>query len=266
MAIPVLSVIIPVYNAEKNIERTLHSVLLQAGENAEILLIDDGSRDRSLEICQTLAREDSRIRVFSQENGGPGAARNTGLRAARGEYIQFVDSDDTLTPGAIAGLLQAAEGHDLVIAHFNILLNNQALNRGYIARDESMARDDFLKALARRPGSYYYSALWNKLYKRQLIDEHHLAFDPEMKWGEDFKFNMAYYAHVDRVGFIKEPVYNYRRTLKGQTWRTMFQLPRSFAIKARLYRSLKELYVRHEVFEKYRVYIYRYIFNVTVSQ
>ncbi len=266
MATPVLSVIIPVYNAEMNIIRTLESVLPQAGEDVEIILIDDGSRDRSLEICEDLARADSRIKVFSQENGGPGAARNTGIRAARGEYILFVDSDDTQAPGAIDALLEAVQGHDLVIAHFNILMKGQVLDRGYIKTNQTMERDDFLHALARRPGSYYYSALWNKLYRRQILDDHGLLFDPTLRWGEDFKFNMAYYAHVNRVGFLKVPVYNYRRTLKGQTWRTMFHLPQSFAIKGRLYQALKGLYIRHGAFERYRLHIYRYIFNVTVSQ
>lgn len=266
MSTPVLSVIIPVYNAQRNIRTTLDSVLPQAGEEMEIILIDDGSRDQSLEICHALAREDSRIRVFSQENGGPGAARNTGLKAARGEYIQFVDSDDTQTPGATRAMLEAMQGNDMVIAHFNILKNDQVLDRGYIKGDQAMGREDFLQALARRPGSYYYSALWNKLYKRQILADHGLAFDPTFRWGEDFKFNMAYYAHVNRVGFLNQPVYNYRRTLKGQTWRTMFHLPQSFAIKSRLYKALKKLYIRHGAFEQYRFHIYRYIFNVTVSQ
>lgn len=266
MATPVLSVIIPVYNAERSIERTLDSVLPQAGEDAEIILIDDGSCDRSLEICQRLAREDARIKVFSQANGGPGAARNTGLQAARGEYIQFVDSDDTLMPGTISALLDAAAGNDLVIAHFNILLSGQVLDRGYIPDNRALARDDFLHALAKRPGSYYYSALWNKLYRRQILADHQLSFDTALRWGEDFKFNMAYYAHVNRVGFLNKPVYNYRRTLKGQTWRTMFSFSKSCAIKARLYQSLKALYVGHGAYERYRVYIYRYIFNVTLSQ
>ena len=77
---------------------------------------------------------------------------------------------------------------------------------------------------------------------------------------------MAYYGYVERVGFVPKPVYNYRRSLKGQTWRTMFTFGKSIAIKARLYQDLKALYVKHGVFERYRLHIYRYVFNVTVSQ
>ena len=262
----VLSVIIPIYNAEKHLAEALSSVLSQTGKETEIILIDDGSRDRSLEICRELARNDERIQVISQTNGGPGAARNAGLKIARGEYIQFVDSDDTMTDGAIGALLKSIQGNDLAIAHFNILLNGQAINRGYVQGEQNLKREDFLQALAKRPGSYYYSALWNKLYRHDIIRENDLRFDGGLRWGEDFAFNMAYYGYVERVGFVPKPVYNYRRSLKGQTWRTMFTFGKSIAIKARLYQDLKALYVKHGVFERYRLHIYRYVFNVTVSQ
>lgn len=261
----VLSVIIPVYNAEKHIVDALSSVLSQTGEETEIILIDDGSQDRSLEICRDLARKDQRIQVISQKNGGPGAARNAGLRIARGKYIQFVDSDDTVTDGAVDSLMKGIQGNDLAIAHFNILRNGQALDRGYIQGEQNLRREDFLQALAKRPGSYYYSALWNKLYLREIIRENGLQFDCRLHWGEDFAFNMQYYGYIDRVGFVAKPVYNYRRSLKGQTWRTMFTFGKSVAIKAQLYRTLKALYVRYGAFERYRLHIYRYVFNVTLS-
>ena len=264
---PVLSVIIPVYNAQDCLPKALQSVLDQGIEDIEIILINDGSRDNSLSVCNQYAQQDPRIRVLDQANGGPGAARNTGLKEARGEYISFVDSDDALLPGSYKRLLHAAQQNqaDIVIAHFNIFINNKTLDRGYVMEDSSFNRDAFLDKLAHRPGSYYYSALWNKLYRRQVITEGNLLFDQTYGWGEDFDFNMRFYQHVTNVSFIKEPVYTYERTLKGQTWRTMFRLGESFKIKARLYRQLKGLYQHAGLWGKYRLYIYRYIFNVTVS-
>lgn len=264
---PLLTVIIPVYNAQSCLPTALKSVLEQGIEDMEIILINDGSRDNSLAVCKKFAEEDSRIRVLDQANGGPGAARNTGLKEARGEYISFVDSDDALLPGSHQRLLASAQGNqaDLVIAHFNIIINNKTLDRGYILEDCSLDRDGFLDKLAHRPGSYYYSALWNKLYRRQVIEENNLLFDQSYGWGEDFDFNMRFYRHVNKVSFIKEPVYTYERTLKGQTWRTMFKLGESFKIKARLYRQVKDLYQHAGLWGKYRPYIYRYIFNVTLS-
>lgn len=264
---PVLSVIIPVYNAEDCLPAALQSVLDQGVEDIEIILINDGSRDNSLAVCEEYAKKDPRIKVLDQENGGPGAARNTGLKAAQGEFISFVDSDDALLPGSHKRLLAAAQAHqaDVVIAHFNIFINNKTLDRGYVLENGSVNQQDFLHRLAHRPGSYYYSALWNKLYRRQILADHGLQFDHSYAWGEDFDFNMRFYRHVKQVGFIKEPVYTYERTLKGQTWRTMFKLGDSLMIKARLYRQLKALYQHAGLWDRYRPYMYRYIFNITVS-
>lgn len=264
---PVLSVIIPVYNAQECLPVALKSVYDQGVDDIEIILINDGSRDKSLAVCQEYAQKDPRIIVLDQPNSGPGAARNTGLKAARGQYISFVDSDDYLVPGAYKQLLNAVRQHqpDLIIAHFNIIMKGRVIDRGYVKGDEMVDKTDFLHKLSRRPGSYYYSALWNKLYKRQVVQENNLRFDHSYTWGEDFDFNMRFYHHVGKVSFIKEPIYNYERTYSGQTWRTMFKLGDSFKIKSRLYQQLKTLYQKAGLWAKYRAYIYRYIFNVTIS-
>lgn len=264
---PLLSVIIPVYNAQDVLPIALESVLSQGIEDLEIILVNDGSKDNSLAVCRKYQGNDPRFVVIDQANGGPGAARNAGLMHARGKYISFVDSDDTLQPDAYRHILSAAQARqaDLIIAHFNILMNNQVIDRGYIKDNRFMDRDAFLHELAYRPGSYYFSALWNKLYSSQVIREHGLQFDHDLSWGEDFDFNMRYYKHINTVGFVKEPVYNYRRTYSGQTWRTMFEVGSSFKIKARLYQSLKSLYDHTGLLTRYRAYIYRYIFNVTIS-
>jgi len=263
---PLLSVIIPVYNARETLPLALDSVLSQGLDDMEIILVDDGSRDDSLDVCRDYAGRYPFIRYTSQKNGGPAAARNTGLQMASGRYISFVDSDDTVLPGAFSGLLSSAGNADLVIAHFNLLMGSQVLDRGYVKENTEMNQRRFLHALSRRPGSYYYSALWNKLYSREIITRHGLAFDPRMSWGEDFQFNMRFYRHVRKVSFFREPVYNYRRTVSGQTWRTMFEFNRSFAIKAALYKSLKELYHSAGLYSRYRPHITLYIFNVTISQ
>ena len=264
---PLLSVIIPVYNAQGCLSLALESVFNQNIQDMEIILVNDGSKDDSLSLCRQYAARDGRIVVIDQQNAGPGAARNAALKVAKGRYISFVDSDDSLQPGAYRNMLDAIQEDDacMVIAHFNILMNNQVFDRGYIKQDTCLDLEDFFHALAYRPGSYYYSALWNKLYKRQIVQENQLVFDSALSWGEDFKFNMAYYRHIKKVRFVKEPVYNYKRTYSGQTWRTMFELRSSFQIKSNLYRSLKSLYRHVGLFEKYRMYIYRYIFNITIS-
>jgi glycosyltransferase involved in cell wall biosynthesis len=263
---PLLSVIIPVYNVQDLLPTAIDSVLGQGINDLELILVDDGSLDDSLAVCRAYAGRDSRLKVISQKNGGPGAARNAGLKVAEGRFISFVDSDDTVMPGAFRKMLDTVKDGDLVIAHFNILLNNQAIDRGYIKDNKACQQPQFLRLLAKRPGSYYYSALWNKLYRSSLIKENHITFDTSLSWGEDFQFNIHLYRHVKKVSFLKDPVYNYRRTYAGQTWRTMFELNSSFAIKARLFRSLKSLYQACGLYEEYKPYIMRYIFNVTISR
>ncbi len=266
MKTPVLSVVIPVYNAQNTLPATLDSVLAQGIDGMEVLLVDDGSRDDSLAVCRQYASIDARIKVVSQQNAGPGAARNTALDIATGRYVAFIDSDDTVPSGAFANFLKAADGSDLVISHFNFLMNGKSVNRGLIMGNVVMDRAGFLNALSRRPGSYYFSALWNKLYVRAIIEENGIRFSKDLGWGEDFHFNMRYYRHVMVVSFMEEPVYNYYHHYTGQTWRTMPMIGRNILIKARLHRSLKELYLACGAYEQYRVYIHRYIFNVTLSK
>ena len=110
---PLVSVIVPVFNAEKFLSKTLSSIRGQTYRNLEIILVDDGSRDRSLAICREAAQEDDRIKVLTKENGGAGSARNMGILAAQGALIGFADSDDLLYPDMyetlVAGYLQAGE-------------------------------------------------------------------------------------------------------------------------------------------------------------
>lgn len=262
-----LSVIIPVYNAQNSLPIALNSVFSQGIDSMEVILINDGSKDDSLAVCEQFAKQDNRVRVISQANAGPGAARNSGMKVFKGRYVCFVDSDDQMTEGALPKMLEMIrkDKSDLLIAHFNILMNNQSYDRGYIKDDCLLNRKDFFHALSHRPGSYYYSALWNKLYCGDIIRKHHLFFDDSYSWGEDFEFNMRYYHYVNSVSFLKDTVYNYKRTYSGQTWRTMFEIGDSLKIKARLYKTLKRLYHKAGLLSKYRFYIYRYIFNVTIS-
>ena len=267
MSLPLVSVVIPVYNLAHKIRASMDSVLSQGYKNIEIILVNDGSKDDSLAVCEEYARKDPRVKVISQANAGPGAARNAGMKVFKGKYVCFVDSDDLMTDGALKRMLDmvAKDDSDLLIAHFNILMNNQSYDRGYIKEDRLLNRKEFLHELSHRPGSYYYSALWNKLYVGDIIRKHHLFFDDTYAWGEDFEFNMRYYHYVNSVSFLKDAVYNYKRTYSGQTWRTMFEFGDSIKIKARLYKALKSLYHKAGLLTRYRFYIYRYIFNVTIS-
>ena len=116
-----LSVIIPIYNSQSSIKKCVESVMSQGVEDLEVLLIDDGSKDSSLDICKQLAQKDTRVKVFSKENGGAASARNLGLEKCRGDYVCFVDSDDYLESNYLTILLEKIKSADLVICGMKIL-------------------------------------------------------------------------------------------------------------------------------------------------
>lgn len=262
---PLISVIVPVYNSRKTIERTLESILSQTYPALEILLVDDGSRDNSLEICRALAEKDGRVRVISRENGGCARARNSALDVMTGDYVLFVDSDDILQPDACETLLSAIGENALAIAHYFFELGQLSAEKGLLHTNGVLPEERFFQELVRHPGSFYFSALWNKLYRADVIREHSLRFDPFFDWGEDFAFNMCYYHYVEDVSLVDAPVYHYRKSAGSTSLRTLLRIPHSIRIKYRLYKLFRDLYVSRGQYTRYRWLVSRYIFNVTLS-
>ncbi|MHC1786215.1 MAG: glycosyltransferase family 2 protein [Christensenellales bacterium] len=260
-----VSVIIPVYNAQRCLGACLDSVLGQSYQHIEVILVNDGSKDDSLLLCRQYAAQDSRVRVVDQPNAGPGAARNAALKCATGEYLQFLDSDDLLPDGAILTLVEAMAGQDLVIGHFRICTPLGLFSdHGLVKTDRALDKAAFMQEHIKFPGSYYFSALWNKLYLRSIVETQDLRFDEGFIWGEDCLFNMRYYVFVKRAHFIPEVVYHYYRTAGGLSWGSFFNLHKGTTIKLKIYRALKALYRHEGLLERYRLRVWLYIFNVTL--
>lgn len=181
-----ISVIIPVYRVEKYLNRCVESVVSQSYRNLEIILVDDGSPDRCGEMCDAWAEKDRRIRVIHKHNGGLSDARNAGIRAAIGEYIVFVDSDDYIAQEMIERLLRAAKDADTPMAICNVYcIDTHDVPTGESdhspIRDEVLTADQILPRFYQELGLLYIVA-WNKLYHRSLLK--HETF-PVGKWHED---------------------------------------------------------------------------------
>lgn len=191
---PSVSVIVPVYNAKEYLGRCVDSILGQEYTDFELILIDDGSQDGSGDLCDAYAEKDERVRVLHKENGGVSAARNLAMKIARGTYLQFADSDDWITPDATKLLVRMAEdeGSDLVISDFYRVAGDRVSQKGDIDADGCMTREQFAAHMMENPADFYYGVLWNKLYRRKLISEHHLCMNVEISWCEDFMFNLEY--------------------------------------------------------------------------
>lgn len=205
------SVIIPVYNAEKYLESCVQSVLQQKTElEYEIILIDDGSRDHSPELCDRLAKQDGRIRVIHQVNQGVSAARNAGLAAARGKYILFLDSDDRWDADLLAQL-EALVCHEPDLIEF-----------GYLTFDDKREGDRIIPVLVSgdsgktcldictRKGIMPIGSSCMAAYKREFLTGNGLHFPTGVRYGEDLEFKVHCLLCAEKVYSVEKAMYRYR--------------------------------------------------------
>jgi len=223
-----ISVIIPVYNIAEYLPRCIESILSQADQEIEVILINDGSTDESATLCDSLVQEDflKRIRVIHQKNTGPGGARNTGIKAAIGEYIMFVDGDDFILPGTLKNITHALERDKPDVLFGRYLRWVQ--NRGFIKCKKNGKENFDLKfsppndpklrteyIIGIFPETSWNSA-WRYICKRDLLLRHQLYFNPIM-YCEDLKWVLelldALEGESAKVSFLQEPfyAYNYKR-------------------------------------------------------
>lgn len=180
-----VSIIVPVYNAEKYIRRCLDSIIGQTVYDIEIILVNDGSRDNSMVVLQKYAENDQRIKVISQTNKGVAAARNMGLKSAEGDYILYVDSDDWIEPDAIECLLNRMnEDTDIVFCSSDHAETPENVQRGSHAECEVWDHDRQLLEFVRHKRMT--GMLWNKLIRRCLTDG--ISFNEKTGYGEDAEF------------------------------------------------------------------------------
>ena len=187
-----VSVIVPVYNAEKAIERCIRSILDQEYQDIECIAVDDGSKDASGEILDRLAESDSRLKVIHKENGGVSKARNTALDVVSGEYVQFLDADDWIPTDSTKLLLRAMEENeaDLAIGYFYRVVGENVAIQGSIDTTKALTLQEYAQFMMMSPADFYYGVLWNKLYRADILKKFHLRMQENCKFAEDFIFNL----------------------------------------------------------------------------
>lgn len=214
---PLISIITPVYNSEKYINKCVESILNQTYSNFELLLVDDGSTDRSRYICDTFAANDKRVRVFHKSNSGVSSARNMGLFYARGEWITFVDSDDLIKPNMLSELLEMQQCHsaDFVMSGFEYLNNDIITYRTkYGSSVLCFEKDEGISKM-------YVNDFWSwficsKLFRNKIIKDAKITFDENIKFGEDRLFILMYICSIcGAISISSEPVYTYRIHSEG---------------------------------------------------
>lgn len=207
-----VSVIIPIYNAEKFLSLCLESIINQTYKNLEIVLVNDGSLDNSIEICRQYAERDNRIKIIDDKNRGVSYARNKGIEKATGQYILFIDSDDIVKKNYIDILVKKINKNtnlDMAVCayeevnlncnkkkNYNIDNSKIALLTGSLKKDYYLIRE-------------FLNTPWGKLYKTQIIKKHNIRFPDKCNIAEDQIFNYQYYLYVKEYIYINEPLYVY---------------------------------------------------------
>lgn len=250
-----MSVVLPIYNVEQYLSDCLDSVTKQMMDGIEIICVNDGSTDGSLSIVEKYAAKDSRIQIITKENGGLGAARNTGLDAAVGEYVWFVDSDDLIAPDACQKIyLHAKENEsDIVLIDVGLYWGkvNPVLDFLDTERYKKMAKLGRF-TIADAPWIQQTHSVWSRIYRRDFLLEHGLR-NPEQRFGEDMLYSYMTAVYAKCITIFPEKLYFYRQDRKGsllseETQRDDYKMmyvqsmreTKAFLIKTGAYELLKE--------------------------
>lgn len=242
MELPLLSIIIPVYNAEETIGRAIFSVIEQAAVNFELLLVNDGSTDGSLAVMTQFANMDSRIKLFSRTNEGVSRARNFGIGQAKGKYITFLDADDYYAENGLEKIMNEIDDTtQLVIYGYEIIYETKTIEcsppaNPLLSFSEPNSFREYCLLLIENE---IINAPWNKVYLTSYLREHQILFPPEMDMGEDLKFNLSVLKRVQYVKVIAEPLVNYTVT-KGAGLVSKFRANR-LELRYKLMMELKSL-------------------------
>lgn len=205
-----ISVIIPVYNAEKYLRETIQSVLNQTYPNFEIITVNDGSTDYSLEILQQFT--DHRIRIIDKENTGVSDTRNTAIKAAKGEFVCFLDADDYFSPRYLQRMYETA-----VANHADMVVCNYTPFHSTPDFDEKESTAVFVQSTDILVKSGVLTSTWTKLIKISTLSKYNILFDKNMSFGEDLFFCWKVYLASENVWMIDEKLYGYRMTDSGAT-------------------------------------------------
>lgn len=230
-----ISVIVPMYNCEKTIDRCIQSVLNQENENWELLLIDDGSTDKTVEICSRYISDNDKVHVYEKENGGPSSARNYGIDNAKGQYLVFLDSDDYFDNNHISSLQKEIDSKkpDTIFCGYKAIyengdtaeviipqydksefLGNETIN--LISRFIGYSMEDFyakLNGIDEKQREF--AAVWRFCYSREIIKENNIIFDEAVGFGEDIIFNSLYIAFCKKLIITDITSYNYQYSSEG---------------------------------------------------
>ena len=225
-----VSIIVPIYNAEPFLSKCITSLSKQSHKDIEIILINDGSTDNSFNICKKFSTKDKRIKILNQKNKGQSAARNLGIDIAKGKYIMFVDADDFCELDMVSSLLEVIKMKHIELAicsytshlfdgNKELISNQLKMESGYKSAKDLMGLrivnlSNHQEKISR---DYEVASVWGRLYVAEIIEKNHLRFNPFLTKFEDMEFNMVYLSYIDGVFVLDKSLYHYHVGINKQT-------------------------------------------------
>ena len=238
-----ISIIVPVYNAEAALAKCIESIVSQTYRDVQLILVNDGSTDSSLDICRDYANRYSNICVVDKANGGVSSARNVGLSKAQGEYIQFVDSDDYIDRDMCKSMMESLCQTDADVCVCSMITHKgEEVSERQFEDKVIYNSDNIAKSLIKWYDSCIMNPPWNKLYKKELITH---KFDENLSLGEDLIFNLEYYDKCEKAVFINKGYYHYQDINNNSL--TKKYREDSFDIAVRLYKAMVDYGEKHKV-------------------
>lgn len=258
-----ISIIVPIYNRENNIKRCIESILEQDYKNIEVILVNDGSTDSTLDICNSYKELDKRVVVVDKKNGGVSSARNDGIKKSSGEFIQFVDSDDYIDKNMCSTLIRKIKEDDadvVICGYKKINKNNEEIiqckskiskNGIYGLRDEfSILYEKFL-----------INPPWNKLYKKNAITNY---FETDISLGEDLIFNISNISNIKKISIINNALYNYVQDTANSLTSINSNHDRIY-IAIKIYREINKILDIHGIEPEYRKAVNNILIKDTID-
>ena len=201
-----LSIIIPTYNAEKSLQKCLERLKNQTCNDFEVILVDDGSIDKSANVYKPYCLTDPHFKFIRQKNGGCGSARNTGIKIASGNLISFIDADDWVEPNYVETIIRNMNGDFLF---FSCTHHNKKNDITY-HKNEDHKNTTFFDILLKQFDYWDYAFTWNKCFKKDIILSNNLSFDKDLKHAEDELFILEYLMHTNKISTISDVIYHYQ--------------------------------------------------------
>lgn len=252
-----VSIIIPIYKVEKYLRECLDSVINQTLEDIEIILVDDGSPDNCPQICDEYAEKDNRIKVIHKQNGGYGAAVNTGIQNATGEYIGIIESDDWVSPCMYECLYNKSntQKYDIIKGSYGRVINSKTykINIAY----HLMKMYDRLKSFTFKDCPEllnYHTSIWSAIYRREWLIENNIKFVEDIRPYEDLPFIAEAYAKAGSIAIVPLPLYYYRTDASNSSMNSVSRSILSYPIQRGRARNIL---IQNNIFkDKYREYFY----------